>query len=151
MAFRGVDTINLDGKGRFSIPTKYRVELAEHCEGKLVVTADRERFLVLYPLPFWEEVEQKLKNLPSFNKKAMRFKRFILGHASQLEMDGQGRILLPERLREFAGLDKRIVLSCQINKFEIWDEAAWEKSMNAWMEDDDSWEEMKDIAGDLVI
>ncbi|MCI0653326.1 MAG: division/cell wall cluster transcriptional repressor MraZ [Methylococcaceae bacterium] len=150
MSYRGVDSINLDGKGRFSIPTKYRTELQDHCEGKLVVTANRERFLVLYPLVLWEEVENKLKNLPTLNEKAMRFKRFILGHACQCDMDGQGRILLPEKLREFAGLDKRIVLSSQIDKFEIWDEEAWEKNVNAWMQDNDSWEEMKDVAGDLV-
>jgi MraZ protein len=151
MAFRGVDTINLDGKGRFSIPTKYRAELQEHCECKLVVTANRDRCLVLYPLPLWEEVENKLKKLPTLNKPAMRFKRFILGHASQCDMDGHGRILLPEKLRQFAGLDKRIVLCSQIDRFEIWAEHAWEENVDAWLQDDDNPEELKDVAGDLVI
>ncbi|MGH8474998.1 MAG: division/cell wall cluster transcriptional repressor MraZ [Methylococcales bacterium] len=151
MSFRGVDKINLDGKGRFSIPTKHRAELEEQCQGKLVVTANRARCLVLYPLPVWEEVENKLNHLPSLNEPAMNLKRFTLGHACQCDMDAQGRILLPEELREFARLDKRIVLSSQVNKFEIWDEESWHKSINAWMEDGGSLEEMKDIAATLVI
>jgi MraZ protein len=150
MAFRGVDIINLDGKGRFSIPTKYRVELQEQCDCKLVVTANREGFLVLYPLPLWEEVEIKLKNLPSMNEPAMRMKRFMVGYASECDMDGHGRILLPERLRKFAGLDKRIVLSSQIDRFEIWAEEVWEENVDAWLRDDNL-EELKEVAGDLVL
>lgn len=147
---RGVDAINLDGKGRFSIPTKYRAVLADHCESKLVVTANRERFLVLYPLPLWEETEGKLKKLPTLNKTAMRFKRFILGYASQCDLDGHGRVLLPEKLRTFAGLEKRIVLSSQIDRFEIWSEEAWEQSVDAWLEDDNL-DELKEVSSDLVI
>ncbi|MGH8547562.1 MAG: division/cell wall cluster transcriptional repressor MraZ [Methylococcales bacterium] len=150
MAFRGVDTINLDGKGRFSIPTKYRAELQELCGCKLVVTANRDRCLVLYPLPLWEEVERKLQGLPTFNKPAQRFKRFILGYSSQCDMDSQGRILVPENLRKFAGLDKRVVLSSQIDRFEMWAEDAWEENVDAWLRDDNP-EELKEIAGDLVI
>jgi MraZ protein len=151
MAFRGVDTINLDGKGRFSIPTKYRTELQEYCDCKMVVTASRDRCLVLYPLPLWEDVESKLKKLPTLNDTAMRFKRFILGYASQCDMDAQGRILLPEKLREFAGLDKRIVLCSQIDRFEIWAEAAWEENVDAWLQDDENPEALKEVLGNLVI
>ena len=151
MAFRGVDTINLDGKGRFSIPTKYRAELQEICECKLVVNADRGRFLVLYPLPLWEVVETKLKELPTLNKTAQEFRRFMVGYASQCDMDGHGRILLPEKLRNFAGLDKRIVLMSQIDRFEIWAENAWENNVDAWLQADDESEEMKKVAASLVI
>lgn len=140
----------MDGKGRFSIPTKYRAILKDHCDCKMVVTADRERFLVLYPLPLWEQVERELKKLPTLNKPAMRMKRFMLGYASQCDMDSHGRILLPEKLRAFAGLDKKIVLSSQIDRFEIWAEGAWEESVDAWLEDDNL-EELKEVAGDLVI
>jgi MraZ protein len=147
---RGVNAINLDGKGRFSIPTKYRAVLADHCEGKLVVTANRERCLVLYPLPLWEETECKLKKLPTLNKAAMRFKRFILGYASQCDLDGHGRVLLPEKLRTFAGIEKRIVLSSQIDRFEIWSEEGWEQSVDAWLEDDNL-DELKEVASDLVV
>lgn len=80
----------------------------------------------------------------------MRMKRFMLGYASQCDMDSHGRILLPEKLRAFAGLDKKIVLSSQIDRFEIWAEGAWEESVDAWLEDDNL-EELKEVAGDLVI
>lgn len=140
----------MDGKGRFSIPTKYRADLKDHCDCKMVVTANRERFLVLYPLPLWEKVEGELKKLPTLNKPAMRMKRFILGYASQCDMDGHGRVLLPENLRKFAGLDKKIVLSSQIDRFEIWAEGAWLESVDAWLEDEDS-EELMKVAGGLVI
>ncbi|MGR9107452.1 MAG: division/cell wall cluster transcriptional repressor MraZ [Gammaproteobacteria bacterium] len=151
MAFRGVDTINLDGKGRFSIPTKYRAELQESCECRMVVTANRERCLTLYPLPVWEKVENQLEELPSLNETAMRLKRFILGYASQCDMDAHGRVLLPEKLRKFARLDKRIVLSSQIKKFEIWAEEAWEERVDEWLEGKDNPEEMKEVMAKLVL
>lgn len=151
MAFRGVDTINLDGKGRFSIPTKYRAELQECCDCKLVVTANRERCLDLFPLPLWEEMENKLRQMPPLNEMGQRYKRFILGHSSQCDMDGHGRILLPEQLRKFANVDKRIVLSSQIDRFEIWSEDAWDNKINAWLEDERNPEEMKEVAAVLAI
>lgn len=150
MVFRGVDTINLDAKGRFSIPTKYRADLQDHCDGKMVVTANTERCLVLYPLPLWEEVENKLRKLPSLNRAAMQFKRFILGYSSQCDMDAHGRILLPEKLRKFAGLDKKLVLSSLIDRFEIWAEEAWEESVDDLLRNGNL-DELKEIAGDLVI
>jgi MraZ protein len=149
MAFRGVDTINLDGKGRFSIPVKYRADLQQECESKLVVTANMDGGLVMYPLHLWEVVEAKLTKLPTFNKSAMRLQRFILGYASQCDMDGHGRILLPEQLRTFAKLDKRIVLCSLVNKFEIWAEDAWRENVDALLEDDS--EELKEFVRDLVI
>ena len=149
MAFRGVDTINLDGKGRFSFPTKYRADLKEHCDCKLVVTANREGCLVVYPLPLWEQVEESLTKLPQLHKSAMRLKRFILGHASQCDLDGHGRILLPEKLREFAKLDKKIVLCSLVDRFEIWAEESWEENVDAWLEDDS--DDLKEITSDLVL
>ncbi len=149
MAFRGVHTINLDGKGRFSIPVKYRADLEKDCNCNLVVTANMDGCLVMYPLPLWEGAEETLKNLPSFNKSAMRLQRFILGYASQCDMDGHGRILLPEQLRAFAKLDKRIVLCSLVNKFEIWAEDAWKENVNALLQDDS--EELKEIVRKLVI
>ena len=130
--FRGVSTLNLDGKGRLAIPTKYRDELALCCASQLVVTADKDRCLLLYPEPEWRKVELKLKNLPTFDKVARKLQRLYIGYASDLEMDGQGRILLPPSLREYAEMNKRVALVGQGNKFEIWNEEAW----NAQWEDD---------------
>ena len=131
--FRGINQLALDSKGRMSMPAKYRERLTETCTGQLVVTIDRDHCLLVYPLPIWEEVEQKLIQLSSTNKRARGLKRLLLGHAEECQMDAQGRILLPTPLREFANLDKRVMLVGQGNKFELWDEAAWYQLREQWL------------------
>lgn len=146
--FRGVNTLNIDSKGRMAIPTRYRARLQDYCASQLVVTVDTDRCLLLYPLPEWQEIERKLARLPSFNKTARRLQRLLIGHASEVEMDGQGRILLPPPLREFAVLEKHAVLIGQGNKFEIWDEGRWNAQRDEWLEiDDDSL--LDDLPDDL--
>jgi MraZ protein len=133
--FRGINIINLDGKGRIAIPTRYRSRLKEEVAGRLIATIDtEERCLLLYPLNEWEEIEKKLEKLPSFNKSARRIQRLIMGHASETDMDNSGRILLPDSLRKYASLEKSCVLIGQANKFEIWSEENWDKSREVWLE-----------------
>lgn len=131
--FRGVSTLNLDSKGRLGIPTKYREALLRSCGGQMVATVDRDHCLLLYPLPEWEEIERKLVKLPSFNPQARRLQRLLIGHATECELDGAGRILLSPPLREFAGLNKGVVLIGQGNKFELWDQAAWDARRAEWL------------------
>lgn len=135
--YRGVSTINLDSKGRMAIPTKYRESLVRQCEGQMILTVDRDNCLLLYPLTEWEIIERKLVRLPSFNKQARRLQRLLIGHATECELDNNGRILLSPPLREFAGLEKSVVLIGQGNKFEVWAEAQWIAQRTAWMESDD--------------
>ena len=142
--FRGISAINLDDKGRLAVPTKYREELQDCCERQMIVTvAVNERCigesgcLWLYPLPEWEHLEETINKLPTLNKTAVKLKRFLIGNASECEMDGQGRLLLPEKLRKFAGMDKKIVLVGQLNKFEIWSEDAWIAKEQEWLTSDD--------------
>lgn len=124
--FRGVNPINLDAKGRMAIPARYRETISEHCCGQLVATIDtEERCLLLYPLAEWEEIQEKIESLPSFNPAARRIQRLLIGHATDLDMDANGRLLLPAPLREYAELNKKIVLLGQGNKFEIWSEERW--------------------------
>ena len=85
-------------------------------------------------MPEWEIIEAKLVELPSLNKQARLLQRLLIGHATECEMDGQGRILVPTMLREFGGLTKKIVLIGQGKKFEIWDEDTWNESQEAWIE-----------------
>ena len=133
--FRGVNSISLDAKGRFAIPTKYREGLKDSCAGQLVLTIDiSERCLLIYESPEWDEVERKLMKLPTFNKNARALQRVLVGHASEVEMDGQGRILLPAPLRDYAGLERQAVLVGQGNKFEMWDETTWNERRNAWID-----------------
>jgi MraZ protein len=149
--FRGVNSLNLDSKGRLAIPTRYREDLARHCNGQMVVTVDRDHCLLLYPLPDWEEIERKLVKLPSFNPQARRLQRLLIGHATECELDGNGRILLPPPLREFATLDKAVVLIGQGNKFEIWDETTWNTRRSEWLTATDADGELPGELGSLSL
>ena len=124
----GVSKLNLDAKGRLAIPSRYRERLMEDCNGRLVVTLDQERRMVIYPYNDWKEVEAKLVKL-SISKAAVKLKRLILGHAEDCDMDKNGRINLPSYLREKNNLTKQIVLVGIGNKFEVWNEENWN---NEW-------------------
>ncbi len=134
--FRGVNNVTLDAKGRLSIPTRYRAQLKASCDGQMVMTVDREHSLLLYPLPVWEDIERKLIKLPTLNKQARRLQRLLIGHATECELDGQGRVLVSPPLREFAELDKKTVMIGQGNKFEIWNEQAWVTKRDVWFEEE---------------
>jgi len=107
--------------------------LLEGCGGRLVVTVDQDHCLLVYPLPEWEIIENKLIALPSLNKQARLLQRLLIGHATELDMDAQGRILLPNMLREFAGLNKKAVIIGQGKKLEIWDEDTWSVNQEEWV------------------
>jgi MraZ protein len=134
--FRGVTNVTLDAKGRLAIPTRYRPRLNEQGGGKLVVTVDAGHILLLYPFPEWTLVEQKLNALPTTNPRARQLQRLLVGHATEVEMDGAGRVLLPPALREFAALDKQVALIGQGNKFELWDGARFEETREKWLKTD---------------
>lgn len=134
MFFRGINNIAVDAKGRMAMPARYRERLLEACGGRLIVTVDQDHCLLVYPLPEWEIIETKLNELPSLNKTARLLQRLLIGHATELEMDGQGRILLPAMLRDFAGINKKAVLIGQGKKLEIWDEDTWTDNQEGWVE-----------------
>lgn len=124
--FRGSFTLTLDVKGRLALPARYRDTLLSDCQGHLICTIDiHDNCLLLYPLPEWEIIEDKLNKLSNMDPQARRLQRLLLGHATDCEMDKNGRILVPALLRNHAKLNKNIRLVGQLNKFEIWDETAW--------------------------
>jgi MraZ protein len=124
--FQGSHAINLDAKGRIAVPAKCREALASVCQGRVVLTAHtQDRCVLLYPEPEWEQILPKIEALPSFNKAALRAQRLLIGYATPLELDGAGRLLIPPTLRDYAGLDKNLMLVGLGKKFELWDEAAW--------------------------
>ncbi len=129
--------MTLDAKGRVAIPTRYRERIMARCEGQLVATVDKDYCLLIYPYPDWEEIERKLVRLPSLNKKARRLQRLMVGHATEVDLDGHGRILLSRELREFASLGRQAVLIGQGNKFELWDEDRWNQKRDEWLGDED--------------
>lgn len=145
--FRGPSKVTLDAKGRLAIPSRHRERILTRANGALVATVDRDYCLLIYPLPEWEEVERKLVRLPSLNKVARKLQRLMLGYATELEMDSQGRILLPKEHREFAGIERDAILIGQGNKFELWDEKRWTERRDEWLAGDDG--DYKDLPDEL--
>ncbi len=137
--FRGVNTINLDAKGRMAMPARYRDQLQSQCAGHLVATIDTSaRCLLLYPVHEWEEIQRKIESLPSFNPTSRRVQRLLIGHATDLELDNSGRILLPQALRDYAGLQKHVALIGQGKKLELWDLDSWTSQREQWLSETES-------------
>ena len=132
--FRGLSAGQIDSKGRITIPANYRTLMVEEASGSLVVTIDTEYpCLLLYTFPAWQAIEEKLESLPSFQPAARRIQRLLMGHATEVELDRQGRILLPNLLRDYATLDKTAILVGQGKKIEIWSEPLWEDARATWL------------------
>ncbi|TVQ36093.1 MAG: transcriptional regulator MraZ [Wenzhouxiangella sp.] len=122
--FFGETAINLDAKGRMAVPTRYREDLESACANKLVLTysAFDSGCLWLYPEPQWEQVREQVMGLSTFNASHRSLQRRLVGSATQVEPDGNGRLLLPVTLRQVAGLEKRVVMMGMGQRFEIWNE-----------------------------
>ena len=125
--FRGISYLNLDVKGRLAVPARHRDALTERCAGHLVVTGDADRCLLIYPLPDWELIQQKLEALSNLDVRVRELQRRLIGFAVDVDMDGAGRVLISPALRAFAQLDKQVVLVGQGKKFELWNEERWEQ------------------------
>jgi len=122
--FFGETAINLDAKGRLAIPMRYRDAIQERSDGQLVLTysAFDNGALYLYPKEEWERVRDEVTGLSTFNPGHRSLQRKLVGSASAVEPDGNGRIQLPQTLRQVAGLEKKVVLLGMGTRFEIWNE-----------------------------
>ncbi len=119
------------------MPTRYREPLSEICQGRLVITIDTNQpCLLIYPFPEWEKIEEKIEALPSFNPTTRRIQRLLIGHATEVDVDASGRMLLSSTLRDYARLDKKVMLIGQGKKFELWDESLWKEGVNDWLTDE---------------
>jgi transcriptional regulator MraZ len=125
--FRGIAQLNLDSKGRLVVPTRHRDALTERCGGNLVTTADADRCVLIYPLPDWEVIQQKLESYSNLDPRVRELQRRLIGFAVDVEMDSAGRVLIAPALREFAQLEKNVVLVGQGKKFELWNKEHWEQ------------------------
>lgn len=135
--FRGINAIHIDGKGRLAIPTRYRDTLGTDSDNALVLTIDTEETcLLLYPLQQWQVIEEKIQRLPSFDPVARRIQRLLIGHATDVGLDGTGRLLVPQVLRDYAQLDKRVLMIGQGAKFELWSEQLWEARRDHWLQEE---------------
>lgn len=128
--FRGATALSLDAKGRLAVPSKHRDALNVQAAGRLVLTAHPHRCLLLYPQTDWEPIQQKIMSLPSLDKQASLLQRLLVGFAEDVELDGAGRVLVSPVLREFAGLEKQVMLVGQGSHFEMWSEASWRAQLD---------------------
>ena len=126
--FMGEYNHTIDAKGRLIVPVKFREILGDN----FIVTKGLDGCLFVYPNDEWTRFEEKLKSLPLTNKNARQFTRFFLAGAAACEVDKQGRILLPQVLREFASLEKDVVLVGVASRIEIWSRERWDESMNTY-------------------
>jgi MraZ protein len=150
--FRGAAKITLDDKGRLVLPARYRERVLERSKGAVVVTVDRDGdCLLIYPLSDWEQVERKLMELPSLHPQARRLQRLMVGYATELTLDGHGRMLLPQELREFARLDRRALLIGQGTRCELWDEARWNERRDLWLKSEAAVDELPPELGSLSL
>jgi len=128
--FRGINAIHIDGKGRLSVPTRYREALGSDT----VVTIDTEETcLLLYTANQWQTIEEKIQQLPSFDPVSRRIQRLLIGHATDVTLDTSGRLLLPQVLRDYAKLEKRVLMIGQGSKFEVWSETLWDARREQWL------------------
>lgn len=150
--FRGINTINLDVKGRMAMPARYREQLLSHCSGHLVVTIDtNHRCLLLYSLSEWEVIERQIEALSSFDPMSQRVKHLLIGHANDLELDGSGRIPLPQELRQYAQLEKHVCLIGQGKKLEIWSQDNWNQQRDQWLTESTTEGELPDKLRSLAL
>ena len=146
--YRGATILSLDGKSRFAVPTKYREHLLIESNGAMVLTAHPHGCLLLYPKEAWIPIQSKIMQLSSFDKKSSGLQRLLVGYAEDNIVDGAGRLLISQALRDFAGSQKTIMFVGQGTHFEIWNQEIWNQEINniSTNEDDDLPEELGGFA-----
>ena len=132
--FRGATSLHLDAKGRLAVPTKHREAMQLECAGNLVLTAHPHCCLLLYPQPAWEPIQAKMMALSSFDKQSSALQRLLVGFAEDVVLDSAGRLLVSPVLRDFAGLDKEVMLVGQGSHFELWNMDAWRAQLEQVMQ-----------------
>ncbi len=140
--FTGEYHHTLDGKGRVIIPSRLREGLGD----QFVITRGLDHCLFAYPNSEWVRLEQKMKNLPLTKRDSRAFKRLFFSGAMEVEADKQGRILIPQNLRDYAGIEKDIMFIGVSDRVEIWNESAWSQYFG---EADDNYEELAEKLEDI--
>ena len=128
--FLGEFDCKLDAKGRMMIPVGLKKQLPEAGDKGLVINRGFEKHLVIYTREEWDRITGELEKKNSYEKKTREFIRYFTRGASELTLDGAGRVLLPKSLLEYAGIESDVVLACQFNKIEVWAEAAYNSQLD---------------------
>lgn len=126
--FRGRSIHTLDAKGRIRIPTRFRDTLKARYDDRLVIT-NLDRCLIAFPLQEWEIIEEKLGSLSLVRQDVKAFQRFFISGATECSFDKQGRILIPQTLREHASLEREVVLAGMLRSFEVWGKDLWDEEI----------------------
>lgn len=124
--FRGRYEHTIDQKGRLSIPSRFREILAAHGDERLILT-NFDNCLWAYPVAEWQKVEEKVASLPQFRSEVKTLQRFFISAASECPLDSNGRIIVPPTLRDYAGLERDVVLVGMTKRIEIWAKGQWQK------------------------
>ncbi len=150
--FSGASQINVDAKGRFAIPTRHREEVARTCEGSLVITsAPTADHLWMFPKPTWEDLVRKIITLPSEDYASERLRQILIGFAEDVSMDASGRVLISKVLRDHVGITKETWMIGQGTKFQIWQQDAWDKRLNALCDPDSDMPTTSEHTRDLAL
>lgn len=147
----GITKLSVDSKGRVAIPKVHRERLLADGVRQLVVTVDPAGSLLIYPAPVWEKIEAKLMSAPNVDRRTRNLQRLYIGYATDTEFDSSGRILLSSELREYAAIERRVVLLGQVNKFELWSEARFAKEVPVWTGRDSENGEAPDALRDMSV
>ena len=131
--FLGEYQHTIDEKGRMAVPVKFRYEVASGA----VVTRGIDKCLFLFPKTEWEKIAPKIANLPLPQANSRAFSRLMLAGAMEVDLDKQGRLILPDYLREYARVKKNVVVAGLYNRIEIWDAGSWGKYKQATEKDSD--------------
>ncbi|MGH7801932.1 MAG: division/cell wall cluster transcriptional repressor MraZ [Thermodesulfobacteriota bacterium] len=134
--FRGRYEHTMTDKGRISVPAKFRDVLNDKYGEESLIITNFDRCLIVYPLQEWNEIERRAAELPQFKQEVISFLRHLIGNADDSPIDGQGRILLPQSLRNHAQIKRDVVMIGMLTKFEIWAKEIWdeEESKKAYEE-----------------
>ena len=125
----GTYSHNIDAKGRMNFPTKLRESLGD----SFIITRGLDGCLFVYSREEWAVMEEKISSMPLSKRKNVQ--RFFFSNAAEIEADKQGRILIPAHLREYAGLEKDVMVIGAVNRAEIWDKERWNKLNDSFSED----------------
>jgi MraZ protein len=130
--FLGEFEATLDAKGRFLLPAGFKKQLPEGESTRFVINRGFEKCLSLYPMQSWQPLYDQISTLNDFDPRVREFRRYFLNGAIIVEPDTAGRILLPQNLKEYAGLEKDIILASAVNKIEIWDKNQYDKFFESY-------------------
>ncbi|MDY0046982.1 MAG: division/cell wall cluster transcriptional repressor MraZ [Thauera propionica] len=130
--FQGAAALNLDAKGRLAIPARHRDALAVE-SGQVVLTAHPHGCLLVYPVPAWVPIRDKVLAAPGLDPTSAMLKRLLVGFAQEEALDAAGRVLVAPSLRQFAKLDKQVWLVGQGSHFELWSDEGWQKQQEAML------------------